>query len=393
MLKLDKHEPRMTRKGKILRAIMTIELIALISVAYVIPQFFITEKIANIYCRHVFPVWAFFFNNVSNMFLISITENLIVVGVLMIIVMLILSIVLLAKKRKNTIFRTICIALITVLFLNIQFQLMHGINYSRTSVARQLDLMGTREVRPYEQYSEALQWAYRGMIEARRELGEDYNGVAHMSTNYETTVQDANAVIDAISDYYGLDMSRNYIRAKAVSLSHLWRFTDIVGAYDMFLGESNINTDYLDVLYYPSTLCHEIIHAKGYARETDANIAAVIACISSPRADFRYSGYFEIFMHLLPTVIEYAEYEGATLFPFASDPNFDMVRRDIAAYDEYETRFELGTAADVVSEISENTNNAFLEANGQEGGTKTYVIPVDYYVEFYWNYVADTDDA
>ena len=32
-------------------------------------------------------------------------------------------------------------------------------------------------------------------------------------------------------------------------------------------------------------------------------------------------------------------------------------------------------------------NNAFLEANGQEGGTETYTVPDNVYVDFYTAYV------
>ena len=134
--------------------------------------------------------------------------------------------------------------------------------------------------------SAALKWAYNGMVEARSHLGEDYNGIAHMSESFENSAAYANSLVNAFGEKYDIPVSKNYVRAKPVSMSHYWSYTHIVGMYDPFLGEANLNTDYMSIIEFPVTLCHELCHSKGYASETDCNLLSALACCSSTRADF-----------------------------------------------------------------------------------------------------------
>ena len=67
--------------------------------------------------------------------------------------------------------------------------------------------------------------------------------------------------------------------------------------------------------------------------------------------------------------------------------SFDPVRRDIIAYNDYCDSFEEGPIADFIARFSEDANNAFLESNGQQGGTDTYVVPQNVYVEYFCRYI------
>lgn len=368
-------------------------LAVLLGAIYYLPQVFITPAAADLYCRKIFPQVAFIPNSFNLYFLFSLTENIVIVGGALLLILVIRKIVLLIKKliKKgfvpfvNDIYKVIRNILIVAVCMMLVFQMMHGVNFRRSSIPQIMGL--TREEHTYEEYALALKWAYEGMISARMELGEDYNGVAHMSTSLDQAAYDANALLNTVSKEYGYGMSPNYIRAKGVSLSHYWSYTGITGVYDMFLGEANVNTDYLDILYFPVTLCHEIIHAKGYARESDANTAAVFACIRSPRADFRYAGYYAIFTDLYNKTSSYAEEEGKPMPISLSDPAFEAVIRDINASRAYDASLADNPFTRFVESFSESANNTFLEANGQEGGTQTYVIPTSIYVDYFCNYI------
>ena len=368
-------------------------LAVLLGAIYYLPQVLISPAAADLYCRKIFPQVAFIPNSFNLYFLFSLTENIVIVGGAILLILVIRKIVLLIKKliKKgfvpfvNDIYKVIRNILIVAVCMMLVFQMMHGVNYRRPSIPQIMGL--TREEHTYEEYALALKWAYEGMISARMELGEDYNGVAHMSTSLDQAAYDANALLNTVSKEYGYGMSPNYIRAKGVSLSHYWSYTGITGVYDMFLGEANVNTDYLDILYFPVTLCHEIIHAKGYARESDANTAAVLACIRSPRADFRYAGYYAIFTDLYNKTSSYADEEGKPMPVSLSDPAFDAVIRDINASRAYDASLADNPFTRFVERFSESANNTFLEANGQEGGTQTYVIPTSIYVDYFCKYI------
>lgn len=384
-------------KHKVLRTIgrgfLLLVLIALVPLCYILPRILIKGAAAEFYARNIFPIVSFIPLSINNMLMTSLTELAVVVGsfalIIMIVAIIIKAIKMALTRDAHRVGHYLYVVLRTAAVLGIAaaliFSGMLGINYNRVSVRKSMTLYG--ETRPYEDYEQTLIWAYNGMIAARNQMGEDYNGVAHMQTSFEASVYEANVAVTSFADYYNLGLSHNYVRAKPVMLSNLWRYTDIVGAYDPFLGEVNLNTDYLDVLHFPVTLCHEMVHAKGYGSETDANTIAVLSCINSPRPDFRYAGYYYIFMRLWGEVAEYASHEGVVMIDFAARSDFNPVRRDIIAYNDYCESFENGPIADFISRFSEDVNNAYLESNGQQGGTDTYVVPQDSYVEFFCRYV------
>lgn len=379
----------------IFRVVVIAILVALLLASYFLPRLLIKGEAAEFYCRNIFPTLSFIPLSLSSFFNNSLTELFVVVGSLTLISLslyFIFSLIVTALRvdLKHAAYKFYAVlrnVLIIGIIAALVFEANHGVNYNREPVKSQLNLYG--DERSFDEYSRVLEWAYVGMVNARQRLGEDYHGVAHMSTNFDSIVYDANSIVNAVSEHYDLGMSINYIRAKSVSLSHLWTYTEIAGVYDPFLGEANINTDYLDILYFPVTVCHEISHAKGYASETDANLIAIISCINSPRADFQYAGYYYIFCRLYRVVSEYAAAEEVSMINYLSFPEMDMVRRDIQASSRYDEIFQSGPIADFIASLSEDANNAFLESNGQTGGTTTYRVPQDVFVEYYYRYVVD----
>ena len=200
-------------------------------------------------------------------------------------------------------------------------------------------------------------------------------------------------MLDSFSDEYNIPLSRNYVRAKPVSLSHYWSYTGIVGMYDMFLGEANVNTDDMNVTEFPATVCHELCHAKGYASETDCNLLATLACCSSSRADFRYCGFQRVFFDLYYMAEEIAEETGQVCPQYIYTSEMDAVYRDLEAYSDYWTSIYLETerinewSGVDIEATSDRVNDTFLKSNGEEG-VVTYIVPDSIYVRFYLTHVA-----
>ena len=372
----------------VLKILLPIILILLTVAAYMIPKMsFYDKKIADLYSSEIFPIVSIPGTAISNMFFFSLTEMLVVVGSVFLVVLFICFIVYLIKSiiRRNVLsyLYRVLVFLLTVTFVMFTgFQLMHGYNYRRTPASKKLEIK-TRK-RDVEDIAEVQQWAYMNMIEARQELGEDYNGVAHMMTSLPESVYHANDLVDSASRYYDLDLSTNFIRTKPVMLSHYWYYTGIIGVYDAFIGESNVNVDIMMPKEFPLTLCHEIIHAKGYAAEGDANLISTIACIRSDRADFRYAGYYEIFNSVTSILDNYED--------FAYNAEYQMVMRDDEADYYHWLSFHEDELANKVNDISEAANDTFLKANDQEEGTDSYIVDSNLYVEFYYEYVFGVDD-
>ena len=394
---------KLTRKGKKRTVLHIVAVIALtvLFLAAAVCNAFIPEGFANWYGAVIFPNVSIIFQTFNMFFHYSLTENLIICLVPALAIGLVAWLVILVKKLLTSgaalyIYKSYRNLMIIALLGALIFQSMHGFNYRRTDVTDELEFI-EKEL-TFEDYCEALRWAYLGMIEARSKLGEDYNGVAHMNESFENSASFANSLVDSFAEKYDIPLSGNYVRAKPVSMSHYWSYTYIVGAYDMFLGEVNLNTDYMGITEYPITLCHELCHAKGYASETDCNTIAVLACCSSSRPDFRYAGYYEIFWNLYAMAEDIADKTGEVVPQYASTSEMNPVYRDMSAdiiywkkidneVDAIKEKFGID-----ITETSDKVNDTFLRSNGEKG-LESYHVPDSVYVRFYLTHVAEVEDA
>ena len=374
--------------------ITAIVILPVLCVAAVLLNAFIPRSVADYYCTNIFPYLSAPMQSISMCFHYSLTENLVVCLTPFLIIGLVVWLVVLVKKflshgALTYIYKSFRNLFILILIGALIFQATHGLNYKRTHVSKAMAL--TDKELTFDDYCNALKWAYMGMIEARSHLGEDYNGVAHMSGSFENSAVYACSLLDAFSEEYNIPLSKNYVRAKPVSMSHYWSYTHIVGMYDMFLGEVNLNTDYMSINEYPITLCHELTHAKGYASETDCNTMATLACCSASRADFRYAGYYEIFWNLYYVADDIAEATGEVVPEFPVTTEMTPVYRDMRASYIYWRQIddEVDQIKEVlgidITEASDAVNDTFLKTNG-ESGVDSYHVPDSIYVRFYLTY-------
>ena len=392
---------KIERKGKKKTAlhIVTIVVLPILCVAAIICNAFIPRGIADYYCSKIFPYVSVPMQSINMFFQYSLTENLIICLAPAALIGLIIWSVILIKKILGHgaalyLYKSFRNLFILILAGAIIFQAMHGINYKRTHVSEYLNL--TNKELTFDDYCKALRWSYLEMIEARSQLGEDYNGVAHMEESFENSATYAGLLVNAFSNEHNIPLSQNYVRAKPVSSSHYWSYTHIVGMYDMFLAEVNINTDYLSINEYPITLCHELCHAKGYASETDCNTIATLACCSSARADFRYAGYYEIFWNLYAVTEQIAKATGEEVPEFVSASDMNPVIRDMSASVIYWRQIdkEVDTIKERlgidIKETSNVVNDTFLKSNG-ETGLESYNVPDSIYVRYYLTYIGADD--
>lgn len=392
---------KIERKGKKRRAlhIAVIAVLPLLCIAAAVSNAFLPRSAADYYCTNIFPYVSVPMQSLNMFFQVSLTENFIICLVPLLVIGFICWTVILIKKILGTgalsyLYRSFRNLFILILIGAISYQAMHGFNYKRTHVYTALQL-GSEDL-DFEDYCNALRWAYNGMVEARKKLGEDYNGVAHMNESFENSAVYANSLLNSFCDQYGVPLSHNYVRAKPVSMSHYWGYTHIVGMYDPFLAEVNVNTDYMNIEEYPVTLCHELCHAKGYASETDCNTLATLACCRSARADFRYAGYSEIFWNLYVVAEQIAEATGEVVPQFASSSDMEPVFRDMRATSLYWKQIDDEVASLKerlgidITETSDMVNDTFLKSNG-ESGLDSYRVPDSVYVRFYLKYEGGQD--
>ena len=179
----------------------------------------------------------------------------------------------------------------------------------------------------------------------------------------------AEAVSEEFSEYSGEKEPEVKRVLFSRGLSH-FRTTGIFVAYT---GEANVNADnYISSL--PFCMAHETAHRYAVAREDEANFMAFLVLWDSEDPALAYS------VHLAALRYTQSQLAGADKEAYmrvASEYN-EFVRLDNAKYSEYWSRFE-GKAA----EVSQKTNNAYLNVNGASDGVKSYGRMVDLLLAWY----------
>lgn len=161
---------------------------------------------------------------------------------------------------------------------------------------------------------------------------------------------------------------------KPVMLSEPMSYTHITGVYTFFTGEANINVNFPDYTI-PFTAAHELAHQRGIAREDEANFVAFLVCMESEDVYIRYSGFLNMYEYVVSALYS-ANYE---LYKENYFKQPKTIINERIAYSEFFDKYRENTVADV----SEATNNAYLQSQGAVQGTRSYGMVVDLAVAYY----------
>lgn len=261
------------------------------------------------------------------------------------------------------------------------FALMCGLNYYRLTFAEDAGF----ELRESttEELASLCESLAENMNEARAEVAGAMDGDSNSSDNtavaaeadayaaehggFETYARGAVANMEALAETYPTLVRPLYSPPKPVLFSELMSYADIAGMYFPFTVESNINVDG-PFFTIPATMGHELAHQCGFMREDEANFIGYLSCKQSADPLMRYSGYSLAYDYALSALIR-ADRDAAVA---VNDTLSDAVRADRVARAEYLKQFE-----GPVAEASNAANNAYLKANQQTDGTRSYGRMVD----------------
>jgi hypothetical protein len=124
----------------------------------------------------------------------------------------------------------------------------------------------------------------------------------------------------------------------------------------------------------PFTTCHEIGHALGYAKESEANFAGYLSAIHSSDSAFLYSVYFEMFAYSA----RYLYYSDSLALQQISKSLSPGVKDDIRLLREFLKRYDtpVNTAIDKLY-------SQYLKANEQPAGRMSYNEVVGMLIAYY----------
>lgn len=172
-------------------------------------------------------------------------------------------------------------------------------------------------------------------------------------------------------------MDTFYSQVKPVMLSEPMSYTHITGVYTFFTGEANINVNFPDYTI-PYTAAHELAHQRGIAREDEANFIAFLVCMESDDPYIRYSAYLNVYEYVASAL--HSANRSLYLQAYAGLPN--GVKAEEIAYSLFFEKYRDNVAAD----ISEATNNSYLQSQGASEGTRSYNMVVDLAVAYFKPY-------
>ena len=301
----------------------------------------------------------------------SVMELLIAAAVVGVIVFLVLAgvhIVRAKGRRIQVLFRRLLCALNAVAALLLALWVLHGAGFYGESFA---DKSGITPVsadagtlyRVTVRFADALS-------QAADEVARDDTGAFAVSKK-EIFAQ-VHGLYDGICTLYPFLEAPETNPKKLVSSRMLSAF-GYTGIYFPFTGEANINVD-APACLMPATIAHELAHQRGVVSEQEANFVAILACLESGNAVYRYSGLLSGYIHLSNALYQ-ADRE---LFSDAWSHLSDAVRRDIDNNNAYWAQFE-----SPVTEVGERVYDTFLKSYGQELGIRSYGAVVDMLVAYY----------
>lgn len=222
-----------------------------------------------------------------------------------------------------------------------------------------------------EELETVTRWFAALASEYAGEVPRDENGAC--TTDRDSVLDRAAGVFEGATELYPF-LDGEALRPKPIHFSRIMSYLDFTGFFFPMTGEANLNMD-SPVFLLPSTSQHEIAHQRGVAMEQECNFVAVLSCLESEYADFRYAGAALAYIYL-GNALAGADYEAYTEIYYSLS---DTVRADFKAQSAYWDEFRDSAA----QKASNTVYDSFLKSNGQELGMQSYGACVNLLVHYY----------
>lgn len=263
---------------------------------------------------------------------------------------------------KKTLFRTLNI----VLAIYIVFNACWGLNYNRYGIDYQLKI-------------ESSNYSDTDLLNVTEALAARLNELQPSSLNTREGLKRKTTLFNGAVDAYRRLALENAIfeyRAPSVKpsiYSYLGNYLGFTGYYNPFTGESQVNTA-VPAFIRPFTTCHEIGHALGYAKESEANFAGYLSAIQSTDSAFLYSVYFEMFAYSA----RYLYYSDSLSLQRITNGLLPGVKSDIRALREFLKKYDTP-----IESAIDRLYAQYLVANEQPSGRMSYNEVVGMLIAYY----------
>lgn len=357
-----------------------------------------SESFSNWYTKNIFSKISFIFSSITGLFSKSIGEIMIIIGIIFIMLLITICVTSIFVKKIRKIRNVLVIIMFyAILFVYTTETLNCYIMYHTSTIEEELN----RKLLELDQHKEEInQTGIKTSTEQKNEI-QDYEKLLNLYNNVATklnnlsdqvkrdsngdliddyTYKECKTALKNVSDQFEL-LDSKYPNPKKIINSDFMSQQYLAGIYFPFSMEANYN----DLMYpsnFPSTICHELSHLKGYIREDEANFIAYVACINSENNFIKYSGYLSVLNYIVKDLYDYLpenEYDQIIKLNdkvakdniFLSKEDFDKVEKDSIF------------STDVLSDATDAFLDKNLKLNGVQSGMNNYNEVVKLLILYY----------
>lgn len=319
---------------------------------------------AERYAEHIYPVIMRTLGGLSNLVPFALDELLIYLLTAGVVYYLISGVRKIKKGRIKAgkwLGRTVLrLGKIGILWFLV-FTVNCGINYHRTPFSELAGLSAGEA--DEEELTGLCLWLTDRIEETADRITRQENGLCALPEDLRSSTRDA---MLRLGERYP-ELSGWYPKAKPVWTYQVLSMESLEGVFGPYTMEAHYNPD-IPAYNQPAVLCHELSHLKGFMREDEANYIAYLACTGSEDANLQYSGLMLAYTHSINAL-------------YQADPGKALEVRerlchqadlDYAYHRYYWQQYE-----GKISELSDKVNDAYLKANAQSEGSRSYGRMVD----------------
>lgn len=322
--------------------------------------------IENFYSRFLYKSLAGNLNKLSGKFSFSLGEILLIIFIIFLILFIAFTVknLIIEKEKIKTLFNFLYTIICAAIIIYIIFMSIWGLNYYRAPLIDNYSNYMNKQIDNNDIYLLA------------EYLIKDINNLKSQMKyeNVNTNFQALNRIVE--EDYKKIFeefdfLNMNYVRTKPIKSSKLFLYMQILGIYNPFTFESNVNI-LIPYISFPYTIAHEMSHQIGISYEDEANFLAYLACSKSENLFIRYSGNFETLLYLLGELNRDENY--GYLIKNLNEETKEEIKEHNKFWREY---------SGDISKISKKVNDVYLKANSQKDGVRSYSRVVRLLVYYY----------
>ena len=168
------------------------------------------------------------------------------------------------------------------------------------------------------------------------------------------------------------------IPVKDLGWADMYTSMGIAGVTMPLTGEAAVNPN-THAVSLPWTICHEMAHRMCIAPERDANLAAFLACRANSDTIYQYSGYFMAFRYCYNALASISTSTAANAANQIYDGINEQLMADLKDYKAYYNTVQDADSVDFANKV----NNSYIQASGDESGTRSYGGVTDLLVSWY----------